>query len=108
MANDRGAIDGVYVRDKASGRLVFHGLGTPKRAEVADVAARKAAEVLAGLGGADFLASIPLWRRCCTRGEGAEVRGTRTIASALVFLATAISRGPPSNSGRSGIASATL
>src|SRR4051794_7959583 len=30
----------VYVRDKTSGPLEFHALGTPARVEVADVAAR--------------------------------------------------------------------
>jgi hypothetical protein len=39
------ALDGVYVRDKASGRLVFHALATPTRAEVADVAARTAGHI---------------------------------------------------------------
>jgi hypothetical protein len=38
-------LDGVYVRDKDSGRLVFHALGTPSRAEVAEVAARTAARI---------------------------------------------------------------
>jgi len=39
------ALDGVYVRDKASGRLVFHALDTPSRVEVADVAARTAGRI---------------------------------------------------------------
>jgi hypothetical protein len=38
-------LDGVYVRDKASGRLTFHALGTPTRAEVADVVARTATRI---------------------------------------------------------------
>jgi hypothetical protein len=32
------ALDGVYVRDKTSGRLAFHAISTPTRAEVAEVA----------------------------------------------------------------------
>jgi hypothetical protein len=39
------ALDGVYVRDKSTGRLVFHALSTPSRAEVATVAARTAARI---------------------------------------------------------------
>ena len=39
------ALDGVYVRDKTSGRLDFHALGTPTRVEVADAAARTAARI---------------------------------------------------------------
>src|SRR5438552_12935276 len=41
-------LPGVYVRDKESGRIVFHALGTPTRADVADVARpRKALPSLA-------------------------------------------------------------
>ena len=39
------ALDGVYVRDKASDGLVFQPLGTPTRAEVANIAARTAARI---------------------------------------------------------------
>jgi hypothetical protein len=39
------ALDGVYVRDKSSGRIDFHALPTPTRAEVADVAARTAERI---------------------------------------------------------------
>jgi hypothetical protein len=39
------ALDGVYVRDTSTGRLVFHTLGTPTRAEVAEVAARTAERI---------------------------------------------------------------
>ncbi|HEX7625099.1 MAG TPA: transposase, partial [Anaeromyxobacteraceae bacterium] len=39
------ALDGVYVRDKEDGRLVFHPLGPPTRADVAKVAARTAARI---------------------------------------------------------------
>jgi hypothetical protein len=39
------ALDGVYVRDTSTGRLVFHALGTPTRAEVAEVAARTAERI---------------------------------------------------------------
>lgn len=39
------ALDGVYVRDKPSGRLVFHALPPPTCAEVADVAARAAERI---------------------------------------------------------------
>lgn len=35
----------MYVRDEATGRLVFHSLGTPTRAEVAAVAARTVARI---------------------------------------------------------------
>jgi hypothetical protein len=38
-------LDGVYIRDKDSCRLVFHALGTPSRAEVAEVAARNKPEI---------------------------------------------------------------
>jgi hypothetical protein len=38
-------LDGVYVLDQHTGRLVFHALGTPTRAEVADVAARTGARI---------------------------------------------------------------
>src|SRR5204863_7860659 len=44
-------LDGVYLRDQQSGgRLVFHALGTPARAEVAEVAARTAARIEKILG----------------------------------------------------------
>lgn len=39
------ALDGVYVRDKVSGRRMFHVLDTPTRAEVAAIAARTAARI---------------------------------------------------------------
>lgn len=35
----------MYVRDKTSGRLAFHPLSTPTRAEVAEVAARTAERI---------------------------------------------------------------
>jgi hypothetical protein len=38
-------LDGVYVRDKATGRIVFHALGTRTRAEVASVAVRTESNV---------------------------------------------------------------
>jgi hypothetical protein len=38
-------LDGVYIRDKSNGRLVFHALGTPTRAEVATVAGRAGARI---------------------------------------------------------------
>ena len=44
------ALDGVYVRDKGTGQLIFHALGTPTRAEVASVAARTAARIEKILG----------------------------------------------------------
>jgi Putative transposase len=40
------ALDGVYVRERANGPLVFHALPTPSRTEVAEVA-RRTAERLA-------------------------------------------------------------
>ena len=39
------ALDGVYVRDTASGQLAFHALPTPTRSEVAEVAARTAERI---------------------------------------------------------------
>ena len=39
------ALDGVYVRDSVTGPLVFHALGTPKRSDVADIAARTAERI---------------------------------------------------------------
>lgn len=39
------ALEGVYVRDKSSGRVIFHTLGTPTGGEVATVAAHTAARI---------------------------------------------------------------
>jgi hypothetical protein len=65
------ALDGVYVRDKSSGRFMFHALGTPSRAEVAGVAARTASRRFSGRQAAR---STP---RCRTPSRSSSARRSR-------------------------------